>query len=80
MFSFFSCSQNVNKENIKSLHDFKAELINGDTLDFSDFKGKKVMIVNTASACGLTPQYKGLETIYNDYKNLGFEIYVIRFF
>ena len=39
MFSFFSCSQNINKENLKSLHDFKAELINGDILDFSKFKG-----------------------------------------
>jgi glutathione peroxidase len=74
MFNFFSSSQNVNQENLKSLHDFKAELINGDTLDFSVFKGKKVMIVNTASACGLTPQYKGLESIYQEYKDLGFEI------
>ena len=74
MFSLFSCSQNINKENLMSLHDFKAELINGDTLDFSEFKGKKVIIVNTASACGLTPQYKGFETIYQDYKDSGFEI------
>lgn len=74
MFSFFSCSQNINKENLKSLHDFKAELINGDILDFSEFKGKKVIIVNTASSCGLTPQYKGLESIYQDYKDSGFEI------
>ena len=74
MFNFFASSQNINQENLKSLYDFKAELINGDTLDFSVFKGKKVMIVNTASACGLTPQYKGLESIYQEYKDLGFEI------
>ena len=74
MFSFFTSSQNINQEKFQSLHDFKAELINGDILDFSTLKGKKVMIVNTASACGLTPQYKALESLYQDYRDLGFEI------
>ena len=64
MFSFFSCSKSVSQENLKSLHDFKAEMINGDILDFSNLKGKKVLIVNTASYCGLTYQYQDLESLY----------------
>ena len=74
MFSFFSCSKSVSQENLKSLHDFKAEMINGDILDFSSLKGKKLLIVNTASYCGLTYQYKDLESLYNEYKKYGFEI------
>ncbi len=74
MFSIFFNSQSINSQEIKSLHDFKAEMINGELLDFSSLKGKKVLIVNTASYCGLTPQYQELESLYQDYKELGFEI------
>ena len=74
MFSFFCSSNSVSQENLKSLHDFKAEMINGDILDFSNLKGKKVLIVNTASYCGLTYQYQDLESLYKEYKKYGFEI------
>lgn len=53
-----------NKNNMtgsKSFYDFKMKSINGDVIDFSIYKGKKVLIVNTASECGYTKQYKDLE-------------------
>jgi glutathione peroxidase len=43
--------------------------IEGGTLNFSDFKGKKILLVNTASACGLTPQYEQLQELHNNYKD-----------
>jgi glutathione peroxidase len=52
----------------KSIYDFKVEGLEGDTIDFSKFKGKKILIVNTASECGFTPQYEGLETLYKQHK------------
>ncbi len=51
-----------------------AETIDGDTLHFSDLKGKKVLIVNTASKCGFTPQYEDLEKLYKKYKEDNFII------
>lgn len=51
----------------KSLYDFKANSIDGKPFDFSSLKGKKVLIVNTASECGLTPQYKQLQELYDTY-------------
>lgn len=51
----------------KSIYDFNVETIDGLNLDLSSLKGKKVMIVNTASKCGLTPQYKELESLYQKY-------------
>lgn len=52
-----------------SIYDFKVEGLDGNTIDFSDFKGKKIMIVNTASRCGNTPQYAELEKLYERYKD-----------
>ena len=52
----------------KSIYDFKVKTLEGKDFDFSSLKGKKVMIVNTASLCGFTPQYKDLEALYNDYQ------------
>ncbi|MFN2439350.1 MAG: glutathione peroxidase [Chitinophagaceae bacterium] len=52
-----------------SIYDFKVPGLEGNTIDFSDFKGKKILIVNTASACGNTPQYAELENLYKKYKN-----------
>lgn len=55
--------------NAKSIYDFKVEGLEGGTIDFSNFKGKKILIVNTASKCGYTPQYEGLEKLYETYKD-----------
>ena len=63
---------NVNKK--ESIHQFKVKDINGKSFEFSSLKGKKVMIVNTASKCGLTPQYEKLEDLYQKYKNNNFII------
>jgi len=52
-----------------SIYDFKAPGLTGGTINFSDFKGKKIMIVNTASMCGNTPQYADLEKLYEKYKS-----------
>lgn len=58
----------------KTIYDFKVTDINGETFDFSTLKGKKIMIVNTASKCGLTPQYEQLEEVYKQYKDTNFVI------
>ena len=58
----------------KSLHDFKVEAIDGSTFDMAQLKGKKVMIVNTASKCGLTPQYKQLQELYDQFGGENFVI------
>ncbi|PZF73635.1 glutathione peroxidase [Taibaiella soli] len=52
-----------------SIYDFKVAGLTGNTIDFSQFKGKKILIVNTASKCGFTPQYKDLEALYEKYKD-----------
>lgn len=52
-----------------SIYDFKVPGLEGGTIDFSNFKGKKILVVNTASKCGLTPQYEGLEELYKKYKD-----------
>jgi glutathione peroxidase len=52
-----------------SIYDFKAPGLTGGTINFSDFKGKKILIVNTASKCGNTPQYDDLEKLYEKYKD-----------
>ena len=51
------------------IYDFKVAGLDGKQIDFSQFKGKKILIVNTASQCGLTPQYEGLEKLYEKYKD-----------
>lgn len=61
-------------EDVKSIYDFKVETISGDTLDLATLKGKKVLIVNTASKCGLTPQFEQLEALYQQYKDQNFVI------
>jgi glutathione peroxidase len=58
----------------KTLHDFKATTIDGKEFDFSTLKGKKVLIVNTASECSLAPQFKKLQELYEEYGGDDFEI------
>ncbi|WP_426485055.1 glutathione peroxidase [Flavobacterium sp. 2] len=58
----------------ETIYQFKVEDLSGKTFDFASLKGKKVMIVNTASKCGLTPQYKDLEAVYKEYKDKNFVI------
>lgn len=67
MLSLFGFSQT--KAQVKSIHSFKVESLDGKTIDFSKFKGKKILVVNTASKCGLTGQYEDLEKLYQQYKN-----------
>ncbi len=58
----------INAQDVpKSIYDFKVKTIDGKEFDFSSLKGKKVMIVNTASKCGNTPQYSDLEKLYKQY-------------
>lgn len=57
-----------------SLYQFKVKDLYGEEFDFASLKGKKVIIVNTASKCGLTPQYKELEALYKEYKDKGLVI------
>ena len=58
----------------ESIYQFKVTDLEGNPFNFSDLKGKKVMVVNTASECGLTPQYEELQALYEKYKNKNFII------
>lgn len=62
------------KDQPQSIHSFTVKDIDGNDFDFSTLKGKKVMIVNTASKCGLTPQYEQLQDLYEQYKDSNFII------
>jgi glutathione peroxidase len=58
----------------KSIHQFKVKTLEGQDFDLASLKGKKVMVVNTASKCGFTPQYKELQELYDKYKSKNFVI------
>ena len=58
----------------QSIHDFKVKDIDGKETSLDSTKGKVVLVVNVASECGLTPQYKGLEALHQKYKDKGFTI------
>ncbi|WP_448565465.1 glutathione peroxidase [Thalassotalea ganghwensis] len=57
-----------------NIYQFSAKDYKGQTIDFSSYQGKTLLIVNTASACGFTPQYEGLQKLYQRYQDKGFEI------
>ncbi|MFB9326852.1 glutathione peroxidase [Paenibacillus aurantiacus] len=59
---------------MSNLYDFQATTIKGESRSLADFKGNVVVVVNTASKCGLTPQYEGLQELYETYKDQGLEI------
>ena len=73
IFSSISFSQTKSLK-MATIHKFKVNDINGEIFDMSKLKGKKIMIVNTASKCGLTPKYKKLENLYKEYKSQNFII------
>jgi len=58
----------------QSVYDFQAQSITGEMADLSSQRGKVILIVNTASACGFTPQFAGLEELWKDYADQGFTI------
>ena len=68
-----SSNLTLNKE-VKSIYDITVKDIDGEDFDLAQLKGKKVLIVNTASRCGLTPQYEGLQKLYETYKDQNFVI------
>jgi glutathione peroxidase len=70
--SLFACGQGNGKLSIPEgtptrFHDFAVETLEGDTFSLKNLEGRKVMVVNTASKCGLTPQYKELESLYQEF-------------
>ncbi|MFI2742347.1 glutathione peroxidase [Zhouia sp. PK063] len=69
-YSFAQSSANADQ----TIYQFKVTDIKGNTFNFSDLKGKKVLVVNTASKCGFTPQYEALQQLYDDYKYQNFVI------
>ena len=69
-----SCMNHYNQGNKLSFYDIKVKTIDGEEFDMSSLKGKKLLVVNVASKCGLTPQYKQLEELYKEYKNQNFEV------
>ena len=56
---------------MSTIYDFSAKDLSGNNVDFSDFKDKVLLIVNTASKCGITPQFEGLQKLHQQYKNQG---------
>jgi len=57
-----------------TLYDFSAQTIDGKTRKLADYRGQVLLVVNTASRCGFTPQYKGLEELYERFKGRGFAV------
>ena len=64
----------VAKESEKMIYDFEMQTIEGKMVSLSEYRGKVILIVNVASKCGFTPQYEGLELLYDIYKDQGFII------
>lgn len=77
--ALLACNANTNTTHVArteqaamavgSIYDFKVAALDGSSIDFSTFKGKKILVVNTASQCGYTRQYEGLQKLYETYKD-----------
>lgn len=67
-------TENIMQKEPETIYQFKVETLSGEEFDFSMLKGKKIMIVNTASECGFTPQYENLQKLYDTYKDDNFVI------
>lgn len=67
--NFSEMDNNTTTDTIKTIHQFKVASLDGGMIDLASFKGKKILIVNTASECGYTPQYKDLQALYEKYKD-----------
>lgn len=67
-------NNNTMTAKVETIYQFKVTDLHGKIFDFATLKGKKILVVNTASECGLTPQYKDLESIYEKYKDKNFLI------
>ncbi len=71
---FAAATITVSGQSAESIHEFKVTDIDGKSFDFAQLKGKKILVVNTASKCGYTDQYKDLEALYQKYKDRNFII------
>ena len=69
--SILSCKTTQNTDRMERIYDFTALSNKGKEVNFADYEGKVLVIVNTASKCGFTPQYDGLEALYQKYKDKG---------
>ncbi len=69
MLSLFGCKKASTQDVPQSIYEFKMLALDGEEIDFSQYKGKKMLIVNTASKCGYTPQYAELQTLSETYKD-----------
>ena len=67
LLSFIIPSSNTNIMKPETIYQFKVASLDGGTIDFATFKGKKILVVNTASKCGFTPQYAELEKLYTEH-------------
>lgn len=65
----FACAPKLNAQIPTSIYEFKVQALDGSTIDFANFRGKMILIVNTASRCGYTKQYEELEELYEKYKD-----------
>ena len=81
--SLWSCQNQAQQTNVnpteipmkkETIYQFNVQDLSGNAFDFTSLKGKKIMIVNTASECGLTPQYEQLQSVYEKYKDQNFVI------
>lgn len=72
LLSIFLMSTSIERED--TVHQYEENLINGKKVSLSEFEGDVLLIVNTASECGYTPQYEGLQAIFDEYKDKGFNV------